>query len=74
MSRVTDIESTALHALIEGDQGLEQERSVELWLAGLDPGVSEAVERAGLAARLGSRRLRVDTREAIARFEAGAGK
>ncbi len=74
MSRVTDIEYTALQALIEGDRRLAQERSVELWLAGLNPGVRDVVQRAGLAARLGPERLLVNTREAIARFEAGAGK
>ncbi|HMN74905.1 MAG TPA: SulP family inorganic anion transporter [Burkholderiaceae bacterium] len=73
MSRATDIEYTALQALIEGDRRLEQDRSVELWLAGLNPGVSEVVEHAGLAARLGPRRLHVNTREAIARFEAARG-
>ncbi len=70
MSRVTDIEYTALQALIDGDRRLAQESGIEVWLAGLNPGVFEVVQRAGFAAHLGPQRLFVNTREAIAHFNA----
>jgi len=70
MSRVTDIEYTALQALIDGDRRLAQESGIEVWLAGLNPGVFEVVQRAGFAAHLGPQRLFVNAREAIAHFNA----
>ena len=73
MSRVTDIEYTALQALIDGDRRLAQESGIEVWLAGLNPGVFEVVQRAGFAAHLGPQRLFVNTREAIAHFNAIGG-
>ena len=73
MSRVTDIEYTALQALIDGDRRLAQESGIEVWLAGLNPGVFEVVQRAGFAAHLGPQRLFVNAREAIAHFNAIGG-
>ena len=72
MSRVPDIEYSALQALIHGEQHLAA-RDVEVWLAGLNPGVLEVVRRAGLDARLGRGRVHVNAREAIADFLSGGG-
>ena len=52
MSRVPDIEYSALQALMEGEKRMT-ERGTVVWLAGLNPGVLEVVRacRAGRAAR-----------------------
>ena len=69
MSRVTDIEYSALQLLIEGEkQGLES--GAELWLVGLNPGALEIVRHAGLADRLGRERLLFNARAAIERYQA----
>jgi SulP family sulfate permease len=72
MSRVPDIEYSALQAMIEGEQRLAG-RGVEVWLAGLNPGVLEVVRRAGLDVRLGRERMHFNAREAIARYQAAGG-
>ncbi|MBN8507945.1 MAG: SulP family inorganic anion transporter [Burkholderiales bacterium] len=69
LSRVPDIEYSALQALVEGEQRLA-ERGITLWLAGLNPGVLEVVRHAGLDQRLGRERLLHNAREAIARWQA----
>jgi len=69
LSRVPDIEYSALRSLIEGDQRLA-ERGITLWLAGLNPGVLEVVRHAGFDQRLGPQRLLFNAREAIARYQA----
>jgi high affinity sulfate transporter 1 len=69
LSRVPDIEYSALQALIEGEQRMT-ERGIVAWIAGLNPGVLEAARRAGLHERLGSERLLFNAREAIARYQA----
>ncbi len=69
MSRVPDIEYSALQALIEGEKRLA-ERGVTVWLAGLNPGVLETVRHAGLADTLGRERLLFNARMAIERFAA----
>lgn len=71
LSRVSDIEYSALHALIEADQRLA-ERGLALWLAGLNPGVLEVVRHAGFDQVLGRERLLFNAREAIARYRSGA--
>ena len=71
MSRVSDIEYSALQAMIEGDKRLA-ERGITLWLAGLNPGVLEVVRHAGFDRQLGPERLLFNAREAIARWQAGA--
>jgi len=69
MSRVPDIEYSALQALIEGEK-----RSTDLgtitWLAGLNPGVLEAVRHAGLDQRLGRERMLFNARAAIELYQA----
>ena len=53
MSRVPDIEYSALQMLVEGEQRLAAEHQTTLWLAALNPGVLEVVRRTALAERLG---------------------
>ena len=69
MSRVPDIEYSALQMLMEGEARFA-ERGVTLWLAALNPGVLEVVRKAGLAERLGRDRLLFNARAAIERFQA----
>jgi anti-anti-sigma factor len=69
MSRVPDIEYSALQALMEGEKRLT-ERGITVWLAGLNPGVLEVVRSAGLAERLGRERLLFNARAAIERYQA----
>jgi len=69
MSRVPDIEYSALQMLMEGEQRAPA-RGYELWLVALNPGVLEVVRRAGLAERLGRERLLFNARVAIARYQA----
>lgn len=68
MSRVPDIEYSALQMLIEGEKRTT-ERGVTLWLAALNPAVIKVVRQSGLADRLGKERLLFNARAAIARFE-----
>ena len=69
MSRVPDIEYSALRSLIDGEKSLA-ERGITLWLAGLNPGVLEVVRHAGFDRQLGPERLLFNAREAIARWQA----
>ena len=69
LSRVSDIEYSALQMLIEGERHAG-EMDATLWLAGLNPGVLEVVRRSGLADRLGRERLLFNARAAIARYQA----
>jgi len=69
MSRVTDIEYSALQALMEGEKRATG-RGVVVWLAGLNPGALEIVRKAGFDARLGRERLLLNTRVAIDRYRA----
>ena len=69
MSRVPDIEYSALQALMEGERRTT-ERGAMVWLAGLNPDVLEVVRRAGLDERLGEDRLLFNARAAIERFQA----
>ena len=69
MSRVPDIEYSALQMLVDGELQ-SSERGVSLWLAGLNPGVLEVVRHTMLAERLGRERMLFNTRAAIERFQA----
>jgi len=69
MSRVPDIEYSALQMLMEGEQR-SPARGFEFWLVALNPGVLEVVRRSGLAERLGRERLLFNARAAIERFQA----
>ncbi len=69
LSRVPDIEYSALQALMEGERRAT-ERGLALWMAGLNPGVLEVVRNAGFADRLGRDRLLFNVRLAIQRYQA----
>jgi high affinity sulfate transporter 1 len=69
MSRVPDIEYSALQALMEGETRAT-ERGAIVWLVGLNPGVLEVVRNAGLADRLGRDRMLFNARAAIERYQA----
>jgi anti-anti-sigma factor len=69
MSRVPDIEYSALQALMEGEKRAT-ESGVVVWLAGLNPGVLEVVRHAGLDQRLGRERMLFNARAAIERYQA----
>ena len=68
MSRVPDIEYSALQALMEGEKRATEQGAV-VWLAGLNPSVLEVVRHAGLDEKLGRERLLFNAREAIARYQ-----
>ena len=69
MSRVPDIEYSALQALMEDERRMTDSGTV-VWLAGLNPGVVETVRQSGLAERLGRERLLFNARAAIERYQA----
>ena len=69
MSRVPDIEYSALQALMEGEQRAT-ERGAMLWLVGLNPDVLKVVQNSGLAERLGRDRMLFNARAAIERYKA----
>jgi high affinity sulfate transporter 1 len=69
MSRVPDIEYSALQALIQGETRAT-ERGAIVWLVGLNPGVLEVVRNSGLAGRLGGERMLFNARAAIERYQA----
>jgi high affinity sulfate transporter 1 len=68
MSRVPNIEYSALERLVEGEQRIA-DNGHTLWLAGLNPSVLEMVRRSGLAERLGRERLLFNVRIAIERYQ-----
>jgi SulP family sulfate permease len=67
LSRVPDIEYSALQVLMESE-ARAAERGLVVWLAGLNPGVLEVVRHAGLAERLGDRML-FNARAAVERYQ-----
>ena len=69
MSRVPDIEYSALQALIEADRRAT-ERGAIAWLAGLNPRVLEVVRRSGFDQRLGRDRMLFNARAAIEKYQA----
>ena len=68
MSRVPDIEYSALQMIVDGEQRLCSEHGTTLWLAGLNPGVLEVVRHTPLAERLGRERMLFNARAAIERY------
>ena len=68
MSRVPDIEYSALQALMEGEQRAT-ERGATVWMVGLNPGVLEVVRHAGLDERLGRERMLFNARAAIEHYQ-----
>jgi MFS superfamily sulfate permease-like transporter len=69
LSRVPDIEYSALQALMEGEKRAA-DLGIDTWLTGLNPGVLEVVRHAGIDQRLGPQRMPVNAREAITRYQA----
>ena len=69
MSRVPDIEYSALQALMEGEKRATESGAI-VWLVGMNPGVLEAVRHAGMDQRLGRERMLFNARAAIERYEA----
>jgi sulfate permease, SulP family len=68
MSRVSDIEYSALQALVEGEKRAT-ERGAIVWLVGLNAGVLEVVRNSALAERLGRERMLFNARAAIERYQ-----
>ncbi|MDG4562146.1 MAG: SulP family inorganic anion transporter [Candidatus Competibacter sp.] len=68
LSRVPDLEYSALQMLMEGEKRATELGAVR-WLVGLNPGVLEVVRQAGLAERLGRERMLFNAREAIAHYQ-----
>jgi MFS superfamily sulfate permease-like transporter len=68
LSRVPDLEYTALQSLIEGEKRLT-DAGVEVWLVGLNPGVLETLRHSGMAERLGRERLLFNARAAIEQYQ-----
>jgi high affinity sulfate transporter 1 len=69
MSRVIDIEYSALQTLMEGEKRATENGAV-VWMAALNPGVLEVVRSSGLAERLGPDRLLFNARAVIQRYQA----
>ncbi len=67
MSRVPDLEYSALQMLMEGEKRTA-ERGATVWLAGLNPGVLEVVRHSGLDQQLGPERMLFNARAAIERY------
>ncbi|HEU5076141.1 MAG TPA: SulP family inorganic anion transporter, partial [Polyangiaceae bacterium] len=68
LSRVPDLEYSALQVLLAGDQRAAA-LGVEWWLAGLNPSVLAVVRRSGLADQLGRERMLFNARAAIDRYQ-----
>ena len=68
LSRVSDIEYSALQMLIEREK-TQADENFTLWFAGMNPDVREVISRSGLTSQLGEDRLFPNTREAIKQFE-----
>ncbi|MBK8120371.1 MAG: SulP family inorganic anion transporter [Sulfuritalea sp.] len=69
LSRVPDIEYSALQALMDGEKRARDSGFV-VWLAGLNPGVLEVVRHAGFDRQLGRERMLFNAREAVERYQA----
>ena len=69
MSRVPDIEYSALQTLMQRDRRATGHGPV-VWLVGMNPAVLEIVRRAGLDRQLGPDRMLFNTRVAIERYQA----
>jgi MFS superfamily sulfate permease-like transporter len=70
MTRVPDLEYSALQALIEYEQRATEGDTMAVWVAGLNPTVLEMVRNSDLDERLGPERMLFNAREAIQRYQA----
>ena len=69
MSRVPDIEYSALQAVMEGEKRATEAGTI-VWLVGLNPSVLEVMRHAGMDQRLGRERMLFNARAAIERYQA----
>jgi len=68
-SAIFDLEYSALKMLAEADERVRQ-HGAELWLAALNPGVRDVVERSPLGKALGRGRMCFNLEDAVARYRA----
>jgi len=68
MSRVPDIEYSALKMLMEGERRMTEE-GITVWLAALNPSVLACIRSSALADRLGHERLLFNARAAIKKYQ-----
>jgi SulP family sulfate permease len=68
MSRVPDIEYSALKMLMEGERRMTEE-GITVWLAALNPNVLECIRSSALADRLGQERLLFNARAVIRKYK-----
>ena len=68
MSRVPDIEYSALQMLVEAEQRMTEE-GVTIWLAALNPVALASIRSSSLGDRLGRERLLFNARAAIKKFQ-----
>ena len=68
LSRVPDVEYSALQALMEGEKRWT-DAGIVVWLVGMNPGVLEVARHAGLDQRLGRERMLFNARAAIERYQ-----
>lgn len=68
LSRVFDVEYTALKMLTEADARLAA-NGTTLWLAGLNPGVLAAVRRAPLGQALGEARMFYNLEHVVTKYQ-----
>jgi anti-anti-sigma factor len=67
MSRVPDIEYSAMQLIIESDRRTT-ERGAIVWLVGLNPGVLDMIRHTGMNEQLGRERMLFNARAAIERY------
>jgi len=67
LSRVFDLEYTALKMLTEGEKRM-RERGISLWLVGLNPEVLAMVQRSPLGETLGRERMVFNLETAVAKY------
>lgn len=70
LSRVVDIEYSALQMIVDGERSLAR-NGVELWLAGLNPDVLAYIRASGFAEQLGTNRMFANTRAGIRHYQVG---
>jgi MFS superfamily sulfate permease-like transporter len=68
MSRVPDIEYSALQMLVDGERRMTAD-GITVWLAALNPNVLEGIRSSGLADRLGRERLLFNARAVIKKYQ-----
>jgi MFS superfamily sulfate permease-like transporter len=68
MSRVPDIEYSALKMLVDGERRMTEE-GITVWLAALNPTVLACIRASALADRLGNDRLLFNARAVIRKYQ-----